>query len=231
MDSSSDLVEQFNKATNYVLGHSDSIDQEALIKMYGLFKQATVGSCNTPKPSWFDYRAKLKWKSWNKCSHMSKSYAMREYIKILDNAAADWNQSDSNVSTNGIFVSSMCATDQVLAENQKTIFDWIKEGNLEKLKTKDFDPNCQDDEGLALLHWAADRGDFRIVRYLIEYKKANVDCLDNEGQTPLHYAAACGYPNVVEYLIKAGANCKITDNDNNTPKDVAEDDDILGLFS
>ncbi|KAL6952094.1 hypothetical protein U1Q18_051914 [Sarracenia purpurea var. burkii] len=162
---------------------------------------------------------------------MSKSEAMREYIKCLNAAVEDWDQSDSNVPINGIFVSSMCTTDQVLSETQKTIFDWVKEGDLEKLKTKNFDPNCQDDQGLALLHWAADRGDLDIVRYLVEEKKANMDCLDNEGQTALHYAAACGYPTVVEYLINAGANCKITDNDNNTPKDVAENDNILGLFS
>lgn len=231
MDSHSDLSAQFEKATTYIFGHTDSIDDDTKLAMYGCYKQATVGSCNIPKPSYFDFSARAKWKAWNNCSHMSKSGAMREYVKILDNAVKNWDKSDSSISISGAFVSSMGTTDEVLLENQKTIFDWVKEGNLEKLKSESFDPNSKDDQGLAPLHWAADRGDLDIVRYLVDEKKANVDCLDNEGQTPLHYAAACGYPTIVEYLIKAGANSKITDNDNNTPKDVAENDKIFDLFS
>ncbi|XP_065220577.1 acyl-CoA-binding domain-containing protein 6-like [Planococcus citri] len=231
MDSQEDdLAAQFDKASEYVMNHHETLDQDTLLDMYGYYKRATVGPCNTPKPSWFDFSSKVKWKSWNNCSHLSKPEAMRKYLECLDNVTKDW-RSDSNTPINGIFVSSMCTTDQVLLEDQKTVFDWIKEGDLDKLKSKQFDPNCKDDEGLALLHWAADRGDLQIVRYLVEVKKANLNCLDSEGQTPLHYAAACGYPDVVQCLIDAGADSKLTDNDNNTPKDVAENDSVAALFS
>lgn len=47
-------------------------DENKLI-IYGLYKQATVGDCNTPKPSIIDFVAKSKWNSWNSNKGIAKT--------------------------------------------------------------------------------------------------------------------------------------------------------------
>ena len=54
-------------------------DQDKLI-IYGLYKQATIGDCNTSKPGMLDFVAKSKWNAWNSNKDMSKSNAMKLYI-------------------------------------------------------------------------------------------------------------------------------------------------------
>lgn len=230
MSSCEELSAQFVRASVYVMSHFSSMGEDTLLQMYGYYKQATAGPCNTPKPSWFDFAAKSKWKAWKNCENLSKWSAMSLYVKCLSSVVQDWDASDANDIINGIAVSSMCTTEEDLPEDEKTIFDWVKEGSLDKLKGKNVDPNCKDNQGLTPLHWATDRGDLEIVRYLVEEKKANLNILDDEGQTPLHYAAACGYPDIVRYLIKAGADYNVVDNSNSTPKDAAENQAISRLF-
>ena len=48
--------------------------------IYGFFKQATVGDCNTEKPQMFNLVAKAKWEAWNKLKGMNKKSAMGNYI-------------------------------------------------------------------------------------------------------------------------------------------------------
>lgn len=48
--------------------------------IYGLYKQATVGDCNTPKPSALDFVGKSKWNAWNSNQGISKLSAMKMYI-------------------------------------------------------------------------------------------------------------------------------------------------------
>lgn len=227
-----DLQAKFADATAYLVHHSSKISEDILLQMYGYYKQATEGTCYTPKPSWYDYKAKMKWKAWKECEGMSKSMAMDHYIRCLSSAVQDWNTelNSNSYTVNGIAVSTMSSADEDVPENEKTVFDWVKEGSVEKLKMKNFDVHCTDDQGLTLLHWAADRGDLDIVRYLVEVKKANLNSRDGEGQTPLHYAAACGYSNIVQYLIEAGANFNIVDNNQCKPKEVAECEEISNLF-
>lgn len=35
------------------------------LKLYALFKQATVGPCNTPKPGMMDFVNRAKWTAWS----------------------------------------------------------------------------------------------------------------------------------------------------------------------
>lgn len=35
------------------------------LKLYALFKQATVGPCNTPKPGMMDFVNRAKWSAWS----------------------------------------------------------------------------------------------------------------------------------------------------------------------
>lgn len=49
---------------------------------YKFYKQATIGDCNTPKPSFFNLRDTVKWNAWNSISGMSKEDAQLNYIEL-----------------------------------------------------------------------------------------------------------------------------------------------------
>lgn len=56
-------------------------DQE-LLDLYGLFKQASVGDCDTARPGMFDLKGKYKWDNWNSRKGLSKEEAESKYIEM-----------------------------------------------------------------------------------------------------------------------------------------------------
>jgi len=64
-------------------------------------------------------------------------------------------------------------------------------------------------DGRTYLHWAANRGNVELLRYLIG-KGAKVNIQDSHGTTPLTFAASSGQQNTAVYdlLISAGASLK-----------------------
>ena len=58
---------------------------ETLLDFYGLYKQATVGDCKIPKPSYFIIKNKdvYKWEAWNQCRGMSEKEARFEYVNLV----------------------------------------------------------------------------------------------------------------------------------------------------
>jgi len=57
---------------------------EDLLILYGLFKQATIGDCNTDRPGLLDPKGKAKWDAWNALKGMTKEQAMEEYIMKVE---------------------------------------------------------------------------------------------------------------------------------------------------
>ncbi|XP_058445080.1 acyl-CoA-binding protein [Malaya genurostris] len=51
-----------------------------LLEIYGLYKQATVGDCNTDKPGMLDFKGKSKWEAWNGRKGLSQADAQQAYI-------------------------------------------------------------------------------------------------------------------------------------------------------
>ncbi|XP_072019975.1 acyl-CoA-binding domain-containing protein 5-like isoform X2 [Amphiura filiformis] len=49
-------------------------------KFYGLYKQATLGPCNEPKPAFWEAVRRTKWEAWNALGSMSKEVAMKTYV-------------------------------------------------------------------------------------------------------------------------------------------------------
>ncbi|KAH7294837.1 hypothetical protein KP509_27G021200 [Ceratopteris richardii] len=74
------LAEDFDQAAKDALKlPATTTDQDKLI-LYGLFKQATVGDCNTARPGMLDLKGKAKWDAWNGLKGKSKEEAMQDYI-------------------------------------------------------------------------------------------------------------------------------------------------------
>ena len=49
-----------------------SINQEEQLKLYGLFKQGTLGDNTTARPGMFDQKGRYKWDQWDKQKGISQ---------------------------------------------------------------------------------------------------------------------------------------------------------------
>ncbi|XP_012268532.1 acyl-CoA-binding domain-containing protein 6 [Athalia rosae] len=227
----SDLDETFERAADHLQSLASQLDSGQLLGFYGLYKQATVGPCDTPRPSWYQTQAKHKWEAWKALGDMSKEVAMGSYIRAVGKLDPTWEKDARLGSQAWVAVSRLPNTDVELRDIDKTLLDWVKDGDADKVK--DFiskDPksiNISDDCGMLPIHWASDRGNMPTIKCLAE-NGADLNARDSDGQTALHYAASCGHAEVVKYLLFLGAEC-VKDNDGMTPKDVA-DEQIAALL-
>ena len=55
-----------------------------LFILYGIYKQATEGDCETAQPWAVQVQARAKWDAWNKNKKMDKFTAMRNYIDKVE---------------------------------------------------------------------------------------------------------------------------------------------------
>jgi diazepam-binding inhibitor (GABA receptor modulating acyl-CoA-binding protein) len=55
-----------------------------LLKLYGLYKQATEGNNKTSKPGMFDMKGQFKWKAWSDKSGMSQEDAAEAYVNLVN---------------------------------------------------------------------------------------------------------------------------------------------------
>ena len=79
-----ELLSQFEEAAKQIKQSGKSFDNETLLKLYGYFKQSTVGDCNTESPSFFQLKEKAKWEEWNNHKGMKNTHAMKKYIKLVN---------------------------------------------------------------------------------------------------------------------------------------------------
>ena len=55
----------FNRAAEEVRQLKTEPSNNDLLTLYSLFKQSTVGDCNTSRPGMLDLKGKAKWDSWS----------------------------------------------------------------------------------------------------------------------------------------------------------------------
>lgn len=80
------LDEQFQKAKEKI-NSLPAQDNENLLKMYSLYKQATVGDVSGKKPGMFDLVGKAKYDAWEALKGMTQDQAKQSYIKLVDDLA------------------------------------------------------------------------------------------------------------------------------------------------
>jgi acyl-CoA-binding protein len=79
-----DLKEIFEKAVAESKSLSERPDNQTLLNLYSLYKQATEGDVNTDPPSNpFDFVNKAKHTAWAELKGKSKETAMQEYIDLV----------------------------------------------------------------------------------------------------------------------------------------------------
>jgi len=93
----------------------------------------------------------------------------------------------------------------------RALVDAAERGDTEqaiKLLQQGADVNAAHGDGMTALHWAAERGDVRLVSALLA-ARPNVKATTRIGAyTPMHIAAKSGNPDIVAALIKAGSDVK-----------------------
>ncbi|KDO23875.1 hypothetical protein SPRG_10022 [Saprolegnia parasitica CBS 223.65] len=89
-------------------------DNATKLKMYALFKQATEGSCTSPKPGMLDFVGKAKWEAWTSLSSLSQADAMQQYCDFIDGLAADAGVGGAAASTPEADLLSTLSADGVL---------------------------------------------------------------------------------------------------------------------
>ncbi|KAI6064183.1 Acyl-CoA-binding domain-containing protein 6 [Aix galericulata] len=79
---------------------------------------------------------------------------------------------ESKTAFGGPVVSSLYQ-EETIREEDKNIFDYCKENNIDyvtkAIQSKKVDVNVADEEGRALLHWACDRGHKELVSVLLQH--------------------------------------------------------------
>ncbi|XP_030895546.1 enoyl-CoA delta isomerase 2, mitochondrial isoform X1 [Leptonychotes weddellii] len=73
----------FESAVNQVKLLKKDPGNEVKLKLYALYKQATEGPCNTPKPGLFDLINKAKWDAWNALGDLPKETARQNYVDLV----------------------------------------------------------------------------------------------------------------------------------------------------
>lgn len=80
----SELKTQFEAAVAESKNLSERPDNTTLLKLYALYKQASVGDNTEPKPGFSDMVARAKWDAWNGLKGKSSDEAMQQYIELIE---------------------------------------------------------------------------------------------------------------------------------------------------
>lgn len=79
----SDLKAQFDEAARDAQKLSKRPDNDTLLQLYGLFKQATTGDVTGKRPGFTDLVGRAKYDAWAKVKGMDKDSAMQTYINLV----------------------------------------------------------------------------------------------------------------------------------------------------
>ena len=79
-----DLKAAFESAVANSKNLSERPDNATLLKIYGLYKQATAGDVVDKKPGFSDMVGRAKWDAWNGMKGTAKDDAMQQYVALIE---------------------------------------------------------------------------------------------------------------------------------------------------
>lgn len=80
----SDLKKQFDAAVAASKNLKERPDNDTMLKLYALFKQATAGDVEGKRPGFTDLVGRAKFDAWAAARGKSGDDAMREYAALVD---------------------------------------------------------------------------------------------------------------------------------------------------
>jgi len=80
-----DLKAQFEEAVAQSKSLKEKPSNDTLLKLYGLYKQATEGDVSAgPPANPFDFVAKAKYEAWSELKGMQSEQAMSGYVDLVN---------------------------------------------------------------------------------------------------------------------------------------------------
>jgi len=80
-------ISNLEEAKNLTQKFTSKPKNEDLLKLYGLYKQATEGDNDNERPGGFDFKAAAKYNSWLNFKGTPKEEAEASYINLVDELA------------------------------------------------------------------------------------------------------------------------------------------------
>ncbi len=78
-----DLKAQFEAAAANSKNLTNRPDNATMLKLYGLYKQGSVGDNADKKPGFGDMVGRAKWDAWNAIKGTDGNAAMQQYIDLI----------------------------------------------------------------------------------------------------------------------------------------------------
>jgi diazepam-binding inhibitor (GABA receptor modulating acyl-CoA-binding protein) len=79
-----DLEQKFKEAAANSKKLGERPDDDTLLKIYALYKQASEGDVSGDRPGFFDFVGAAKFDAWDSLRGKSRPEAMQDYIALID---------------------------------------------------------------------------------------------------------------------------------------------------
>jgi acyl-CoA-binding protein len=80
----SDLHAQFEAAAQAAQNLAKRPDNDTLLQIYALYKQATAGDVGGSRPGFTDFVGRAKYDAWAKLKGTTKDQAMQDYVALVE---------------------------------------------------------------------------------------------------------------------------------------------------
>ncbi|MBV8124594.1 MAG: acyl-CoA-binding protein [Burkholderiaceae bacterium] len=78
------IKEQFDAAVAASKQLPERPDNMSMLKIYALFKQASVGDADGSRPGFGDMVGRAKWDAWHGFKGLSHDEAMQKYVELIE---------------------------------------------------------------------------------------------------------------------------------------------------
>ncbi|MCG8340701.1 MAG: ankyrin repeat domain-containing protein, partial [Cytophagales bacterium] len=116
------------------------------------------------------------------------------------------------------------------SEGKTALMKEIEEDKAIELIAQGADVEKADNKGKTALHYAADKGNIRVVKAILEESVSTISQGDNEGKTVLHYAVRQKDKALIELLLNKGAYIAAKDKNGRSPEDMVKGDTKLEIL-
>jgi len=79
-----DLKARFEQAVTESKQLPEKPDNQTLLKIYALYKQATAGDVEGKRPGFSDLVGRAKYDAWNEIKGTAKDDAMQQYVDLIE---------------------------------------------------------------------------------------------------------------------------------------------------
>ena len=79
----SEVNSRFEQASAAAKSLPEKPDNDTLLQLYALFKQASSGDVSGEKPGFFDFVGVAKYEAWEKLGGVSVEEAMQQYVDLV----------------------------------------------------------------------------------------------------------------------------------------------------